>query len=98
MPNIARMGDIAVGTCRAHKSPQGCSGPIVTGSSSFDVDGRPCARVGDVVSFNCGHSGVIASGSTSSTVDGKGIARVGDIVVGPMNAIIVAGSQTAECN
>lgn len=98
MPKIARKGDIAVGTCRAHKSPRGCSGPVVTGSSTTDIDGRPCARIGDVVAFNCGHSGVIASGSPTCTVDGMGMARVGDIVVGPMTAVICSGSDTSDCD
>lgn len=98
MPQIARVGDIAVGTCRAHKTPRACSGPVVTGSSTTDVDGQPLARLGDVVAFNCGHSGTIASGSGTATCDGMGIARVGDIVVGPMTAMIVSGSGTSDCN
>lgn len=98
MPKISRVGDIAVGVCRAHQTPRSCSGPVVTGSSFSTVDGNPCARIGDVVAFNCGHSGTIATGSGTSTCDGRGIARVGDLVVGPMTATIVSGSNTSDCN
>jgi uncharacterized Zn-binding protein involved in type VI secretion len=98
MPQVARIGDIAVGTCRAHKSPVGCAGPVVSGSPTLDIDGRPCARIGDVVAFNCGHSGIVVSGSPTTDVDGRRMARIGDLVVGPMTAVICSGSGTTSCD
>lgn len=91
---IARVGDIATGICRAHKYPIPVTGIIANGSPSVTVDGLPLARVGDVVTFDCGHTGVIISGLNTGQVDGKVIAHIGSLVVGPMQAVIIKGSPT----
>lgn len=93
---VARVGDIATGVCRAHDHPIPVTGVISSGSSVVSVDGRQGVRVGDIVTFNCGHTGVVASGSSVSTIEGRGIGRVGDSVVGPMIATIVSGSPGSD--
>ena len=93
---LARIGDKATGICRAHKRPRNVTGILSQGSSTCFVDGKGAVRVGDSVTFDCGHTGIVASGSSSFVIEGKGMARVGDSVIGPMTAVIVSGSPSTD--
>jgi uncharacterized Zn-binding protein involved in type VI secretion len=83
MAAVARIGD-----------PSDHGGSIVSGSSTRTVDGKQCARVGDMHSCpRPGHGTTpITSGSPSTSVDGRAIARVGSGV--GCGAVISAGSPT----
>lgn len=94
MKGIARVGDVASGTCYAHKSPQSVTGIIVKGDPTITAGGKGCACVGDPVVFNCGHTGIIASGYPAAQVNGRTLAIIGSIVSGPMTAVIILGDQT----
>ena len=62
MSNVARIGDIAVGTCCCgHDGCVGWTGVIVSGAGSVIAEGSPVARIGDATS-GC-TSGVIVSGA-----------------------------------
>ncbi len=91
MRPVARIGDVAQGTCSCHKSPRSVTGVIVGGSGVSSSNGPGIARLGDVVVFNCGHTGTIASGSDVLFVDNVGAARIGDVVVGCVRGTIVSG-------
>ena len=59
--------------------------PLVEGSPSVYINGRPAGRVGDHYSAHgCvthpGHQDVIAAGSSKVVINGKPAARVGDAV------------------
>jgi len=94
MRQVARVGDIAVGTCFCHQTPISVTGVIVNGSGVVFSNNKAVARLGDNVIFSCGHSGVIASGSGIVFSDNIGVAHINDIVVGCMQAIIVSGDGT----
>lgn len=96
MSQIARQGDIGVGTCRCHRSPIGMSGTIIASTGVVFCDGIPVARSGDIVMGGCGHTGVIVSSSSVTTADGKPIARVGDSFVGCFSGTIVSGSPKSD--
>ena len=89
---ISRVGDTATGICYAHKNPISVTGIVTSGASSVTCEGKAVARIGDQVTFSCGHIGVISTCSSSSKVEGLGIARVGDSVTGSMIATLVSGS------
>ena len=93
---LARVGDIATGICRAHDKPISVTGVISSGSNVVFIDDKPGVRVCDIVTFSCGHTGVVASGSSVSTIEGRGVGRVGDSVIGPMIATIVSGSPKSD--
>lgn len=57
-----------------HHCPIHGDGEVITGSSSTLSNGRPIARVGDLIS--CG--AVIETGSPHHLDEGRPIARVGD--------------------
>jgi uncharacterized Zn-binding protein involved in type VI secretion len=94
MSGIARAGDIAVGTCFAHKSPKSVQGVIGVGDPTVLSAGLPTAAVGDPVCFDCGHTGVIVTGTAICSLKGKPIAMIGSQVAGPMVATIVLGAST----
>lgn len=96
MSGIATVGSSASGTCYGHKSPLAVTGEISSGSGNVMVDGKGVARVGDLVTFECGHTGNISGGSGKSTVNGEGLARVGDPISGTVIGVITAGSGTGS--
>lgn len=98
MSKLAKVGDIAVGTCYDHTSPRGVTGVIVSGSSNCTCNGMNIARIGDTVAFDCGHVGVVASGSSTVFCNNIPVARIGDAVTGPMTATIVSGSNNVNSN
>jgi uncharacterized Zn-binding protein involved in type VI secretion len=96
MSQIARQGDIGVGTCKCHKNPISMSGIVMATTSIVFCDGIPVARQGDIVLGNCGHTGIIVSSSGVTTAQGKAIARVGDTFVGCFTGVIVSGSPKTD--
>lgn len=93
MPQVARVGDTAVGTCTCHQSPQPWTGTIITGAGTVMAENMQVARVGDMA-MAC-HPGTIASGSGTVMAEGASVARVGDTVVsGCVTATIVTGAGT----
>jgi uncharacterized Zn-binding protein involved in type VI secretion len=84
MPKYARKGD-----------PGSHGGVIITGSpdTSYDSDGTPVARVGDI--YDCPEHGPnpIVTGSNRTFVNGKKAARVGDKT--QCGAVITDGSPQA---
>jgi len=96
---LCRKTDVATGTCYSHTIPRSITGTISNGSGTFEIDGLPGARIGDLVDFDCGHQGVISTGSPTCVIDGKGAARVGDSVVGngaSLTATLITGSPTMD--
>ncbi len=94
MPGVARIGDIAVGTCCCHSDPRcrGWTGICVSGAGSVTAEGSPVSRIGDIF-VGC-HVGIVASGSSTVTAEGSPISRIGDIIVGCPSGIIISGAGT----
>ena len=83
MPAIARQGD-----------PTSHGGMILTAATRTLVEGKPVARMGDLVL--CGKHGLqpIILGSSTVFAEGKPVARVGDIAA--CGARILAGSTRTQ--
>jgi hypothetical protein len=53
---IARLNDRTFGICNDPRhGPIEIGGRIITGSNDVSVDGRPVARINDLVATDCGH-------------------------------------------
>lgn len=78
MAAVSRIGDIGIGTCPCHTSPQAYTTIFISGSPDVTADGLSVMRVGDLGVASCGHVTIALSGS--SIVDNRGISvhRVGD--------------------
>ena len=57
-----------------HQCPEHGQGVVITASTGLEVNGRPAAGVGDLIS--CG--AVIQSGSSTASFGNRSVARVGD--------------------
>lgn len=94
MPGVARIGDIAVGTCCCHSDPT-CvpyTGIIASGAGTITAEGSQVAKIGDIT-VGC-HVGIIATGSPTVLAEGSNISSIGDSVVGCPSATIVTGAGT----
>jgi uncharacterized Zn-binding protein involved in type VI secretion len=93
MLGLARVGDLATGTCTGHEHPITVAGTIMTGSSSIFAGGLCAAKVGDIVISSCGHTGVIVSGAQNVLVNGIQAATKGSYFVGTYTGYIVTCSE-----
>lgn len=100
MRNIARLNDITFGTCKhpSHPVPIPASGKIVTGSPDITIDGRPVARINDLVVTSCGHYDYIIGYRKDIFGNNKEFARLNDLVGknGIYNAKIITASGTSS--
>lgn len=82
MSAVARVGDLAQGTCRApvHSQPVEFTATFSTGSDTVFVDGAPVVRIGDVGHTDCGHTIIAITGSSIVLADGIGVVRMNDLV------------------
>lgn len=90
MPKAALLGDMG---SDHHGYP---ATPIISGTSTVLIDGKPVARIGDSLMehdkpLSPKHPRMIASGSTTVLIEGKFAARVGDKV--DCGGVIVGGSS-----
>lgn len=96
---VARVGDRTFGTCTAHLTTITTGGTITSGSSTIVVNDKPCARLGDTVTADCGHTSVITSASGDVIGDEPAVARIGDSVGnGPYTATIISASTDVFAN
>jgi len=94
---IARMMDMAVGTCVGHKSPISTMGYVMAMCPTVLVNGMPIGRQMDMVMTLCGHVGYVTQGSSNIMASGLPVARMGDMVSGIFTGYIVSGSSTVLC-
>lgn len=95
MPKVARLNDRCEGICYGHSSPIPMIGKITTGTEVFRLEDLPVARIGDIVTGDCGHTGVIVTGG-SFELENQKVARVGDSFTGVYVGVIVEGSTSME--
>ena len=88
---IARVGDSCSGTCTAHRRTTAWTGPLLTSSVGFTVDGIGACGVGDTGNTSCGHHFRVTSGSSVLTGNGIIVARQGDSVI-----VIEGGSGVVD--
>ena len=95
MRNLARLNDCTQGTCY-HPShpPRPARGKIITGSPNVTIDGRPVARINDIVLTDCGHYDYIISYRADVFGNTREFARLNDAV--GKNGIYVATIITAS--
>ncbi len=98
MPNDARIGDIGIGLCHCHDSPDiiPMSGPLITGLFSVRSNKQPTSRLMDVVMGNCGHTGIMITASSSVRAGGINSSRLGDSFTGCFKGTIVTGSSNVR--
>ena len=96
MIGIARQSDTATGVCHSHTSDVSVTGSIVGGYSKVLVEGLPIARIGDLVTFTCGHMGIIDSGTSSVLCNGIAVAMLGSVVVGYAGSSLEATITSAS--
>lgn len=83
MRNIARLNDVTVGTCYhpSHTIPvANMKGKIISGDSTVTVDGRPVARINDIVQTKCGHYDYIVGYRNDVFGSKREFARINDSV------------------
>ena len=96
----ARTSDNHMGICAhgAQCCPHSVIGTIVQGSPNVFVNGRPAARLNDMVRHSCPHCGVgwVDSASSSVFANGIPVARSGDRVryPGGRGSILSGSSNT----
>lgn len=91
MPPAARIGDNH--TCPAFSgwTPH-VGGPVISGSPTVIIAGKPAARVGDPLVCNASPPDSIVQGSGTVLINGKPAARIGDKTA--HGGAIVAGAPT----
>jgi len=92
---VSRQSDVVTAICFGHGPiPIPVVGHIAGGAPARLAAGFIMARLGDPVTFNCGHVGHIATGSVKLICVGFPVGRQGDVVVGPMIGHITTGDPT----
>lgn len=95
MRELARLNDLTFGTCY-HPShpPLEVKGKIITGSSNIRIDGRPVARINDIVLTDCGHYDYIIGYRKDIFGNTREFARINDSI--GKNGIYIAKIITAS--
>ena len=93
---VCRNGDIGIGICPAHSTPQSYVTTFVSSNPSITVDGIPVITVGDMGICTCGHPTIAIGGSSAGSTNGKGFHRVGDPGTNPGHYTAVTGSPTTD--
>jgi hypothetical protein len=73
------IGDIGVGICYAHDTPQHYTTVIISGSIDVESEGRDNAIVTSIGCATCGHPTIALTGSGSVNHNSLGSHRVGDM-------------------
>lgn len=88
---VCRIGHTAEGFCTSHNNGgRHWTGPLITGTAGFTIQGIPACVVGDIGQASCGHQFRVKTGSPITTAkDGISVARVDDVVemVHPGNGV-----------
>jgi uncharacterized Zn-binding protein involved in type VI secretion len=93
---VARIGDIGIGVCPNHGSPQIYTTTFNTGSAVLTADGKPVCTVGCFGTSTCGHQTTALTGSTIYKSNGLGIHRIGDIGQNYGQYTVTTGSPTVQ--
>lgn len=100
MPNIARTGDVGVGTCCCHPPAPciGMSGVAIGGAAITTAEGPNVVRIGDIMIGGCGHVGVMVSGAGATSVEGSPASRLGDAFAGCFTGSVVSGAAVSTAS
>ena len=90
---VTRLMDIGVGICTAEVIPHSTTGKVITSQSTVLVNGRPCARLTDMVITDCGGVGIIISGNNTTLIQGLPMSRLTSVFVGTFTGTIITGSD-----
>jgi len=98
MTGVCRVGDLGVGVCPHHSSPQNYTTIFVSGIENVTSDDLQICVVGTIGVSTCGHPTIALTGSDIVTADGIGIHRVGDMGAnyGPYTAVGGSDNVTSE--
>lgn len=98
MSGMARIGDVGVGVCYWHDSPQTYTTTFVSGSPTVTVNNIPGCYIGTVGVASCGHATIALSGSHDVSSENIGVHRIGDAGQNGGPYIVVSGSQDVTAN
>ncbi len=87
-----RVGDIGIGVCYSHKTPQAITGTIMIGSPNVQINSMSSARFGDPIICSCGHVSILIPLIMNVTSNSIPQCVVGDIFTGPATGSLIIGS------
>lgn len=93
MPGVTRVGDIGVGVCPHHSSPENYTTVFVSGAEDVFSNDQANCFVGSIGVSTCGHQTIAISGADDVTADGIGVHRVGDVGMNYGPYVVVSGSD-----
>jgi len=79
MSGVSRVGDIGVGVCPCHTTPQPYVTVFSTGANSVLSDNLATCIIGTIGIASCGHPTIALSGSGDVMCEGISVHRVGDV-------------------
>lgn len=94
--SVARVGDIGIGVCTNHGSPQIYTTTFTSGEATYLVDGKMVCTVGTFGNSTCGHQTTALTGSAILKAGGKPVHRVGDTGQNYGQYTVTAGSPTVS--
>lgn len=83
MSLVAKVGDVSIGTCSAHRRTRVAVVTWVSGAASVFTNGAPTVTTVGVGVSSCGHTASVIGFSGSVIANGAGVHRVGDSGVVP---------------
>lgn len=90
---VTRVGDIGVGVCPHHSSPEDYTTVFATGIADVTSNELSNCTTGSIGISSCGHNTVAMSGALDVTADELGIHRVGDIGMNYGPYVAVTGAS-----
>jgi hypothetical protein len=81
--SLVRVGDIAIGTCRAHRRTRSVIVTWVTGSPTVRTNGIPTVTSVGVGISSCGHTATVIGSSATIFSESTGVHGVGESCVLP---------------
>lgn len=95
---VARVGDIGIGVCTNHSSPQIYTTTFTSGEATVKADGLPICTIGSFGNSTCGHQTTADTGSALIKLNGKPVHRIGDTGHNYGQYTVTTGSPTVESN
>lgn len=93
---VARVGDIGIGVCPNHGSPQIYTTTFTSGEATYLADGLAVCTVGSFGNSTCGHQTTAQTGSAICKASGKPLHRVGDTGQNYGQYTVTTGSPTVS--
>lgn len=96
MSQVARIGDIGVGTCPCHDGGKPYTTVFISGASTVFADGLQVAILGTVGVSSCGHSTIALSAASFVDANGIKVHRLGDVGANCGNYVTITASADVD--